>query len=101
LQIAHLYRDAGSPLEAYTWAAQAYAAWGRPPEDAVMQAYAQSTLEDDRARTLAQQAEAAMRGRRFGEAHSLFAQALTFASSSPYLLDRLGAAQRAEARYGG
>jgi len=101
LQIAHLYRDAGSPLEAYIWAAQAYAAWGRPPEDAVMQAYAQSTLQDDRARTLAQQAEAAMRGRRFGEAHSLFAQALTFEQANAYLQDRLGAAQRAEARYGG
>ena len=44
LQIAHLYRDLGFAQEAYSWAARAYTAWGRPPEDAVMQVYAQSTL---------------------------------------------------------
>jgi O-Antigen ligase len=104
LQIAHLYRDLGFAEDAYTWAARAYASWERPPEDAVMQVYAQSTLavlDDDRARTLADQAEAAMRARTFGEARSLFQQALTFKPDSPYLQDRLGAAQRAVAKYGG
>jgi tetratricopeptide (TPR) repeat protein len=101
LQIAHLYRDMGSASEAYAWAAEAYAAWGRPPEDAVMQQYAQSTLTDDRARTLAQQAEAAMRGRRFAEARTLFEQALVFEpGDNAYLHDRVGAAQRAVDRYG-
>ena len=100
LQIAHVYRDLGFAEEAYTWAARAYAAWGRAPEDAVMQVYAQSTLTDDRSRVLAQQGEAAMRARKFGEAHSLFEQALSFAPNSAYLADRLGAAQRAVAKYG-
>jgi O-antigen ligase/polysaccharide polymerase Wzy-like membrane protein len=103
LQIAHLYRDLGFAQEGYTWAARAYAAWGRPPEDAVMQVYAQSTLavlDDDRARTLATQAEAAMRARTFGAAADLFEQALTFQPTSAYLQDRLGAAQRAVAKYG-
>ena len=56
LQIAHVYRDLGFAEDAYAWAARAYASWQRPPEDAVMQVYAQSTLavlDDDRARTLA------------------------------------------------
>jgi Flp pilus assembly protein TadD len=69
-----------------------------------MQVYAQSTLavlDDDRARTLADQAEAAMRARTFGEAVALFQRALTFKPDSPYLQDRLGAAQRAVAKYGG
>jgi O-antigen ligase len=104
LQIAHVYRDLGFAEPAYTWAARAYASWQRPPEDAVMQVYAQSTLavlDDDRARTLADQAEAAMRARTFGEARSLFQQALTFKPDSPYLQDRLGAAQRAVVKYGG
>jgi hypothetical protein len=101
LQIAHVYRDLGFSDEAYDWAARAYTAWGRAPEDAVMQVYAQSTLTDDRSRVLAQQAEAAMRARHFGEAHSLFQQALSFASSSVYLTDRLGASQRAVDKYGG
>jgi hypothetical protein len=104
LQIAHVYRDLGFADDAYAWAARAYASWQRPPEDAVMQVYAQSTLavlDDDRARTLADQAEAAMRARTFGEAVSLFQQALTFKPESPYLQDRLGAAQRAVAKYGG
>jgi O-antigen ligase len=104
LQIAHLYRDFGFADEGYAWAARAYATWGRPPLDAVMQAYAQSTLavlDDDRARTLADQAEAAMRARTFSEARSLFAQALSFRPDSPYLQDRLGAAERAVAKYGG
>jgi hypothetical protein len=104
LQIAHLYRDLGFAQDAYTWAARAYTAWGRPPEDAVMQVYAQSTLaalDDDRARTLATQAEAAMRARTFGEATALFQQALAFQPTSPYLQDRLGAAQRAVDKYGG
>jgi hypothetical protein len=104
LQIAHLYRDAGFALEAYTWAADAYAAWGRPPEDAVMRVYAENTLTDDegghRARTLATQAEAAMRARSFGSAVDLFSQALVFAPSNAYLQDRLGAAQRAVVKYG-
>jgi O-antigen ligase len=103
LQIAHVYRDLGFAEDAYAWAARAYARWQRPPEDAVMQVYAQSTLavlDDDRARTLADQAEAAMRARTFGAAVSLFQQALTFQPESPYLQDRLGAAQRAVAKYG-
>ena len=101
LQIAHVYRDLGFSDEAYAWAARAYADWGRAPEDAVMQVYAQSTLRDDRSRVLAQQAEAAMRARKFGEAHSLFQQALTFEPASAYLNDRLGASQRAVDKYGG
>jgi O-antigen ligase len=104
LQIAHLYRDLGFAEDAYALAARAYASWGRLPEDAVMQVYAQSTLailDDNRARTLAEQAEAAMRARTFGEARGLFQQALTFQPDSPYLQDRLGAAQRAVAKYGG
>jgi hypothetical protein len=104
LQIAHLYRDFGFAEHGYTWAARAYATWGRPPEDAVMQAYAQSTLavlDDDRARLLADQAETAMRWRSFSEARALFEQALVFRPDSPYLQDRLGAAQRAVGKYGG
>ena len=101
LQIAHVYRDLGFSDEAYAWAARAYADWGRAPEDALMQVYAQSTLRDDRSRVLAQQAEAAMRARRFGEAHALFQQALTFEPGSAYLNDRLGASQRAVDKYGG
>jgi tetratricopeptide (TPR) repeat protein len=104
LQIGHLYRDLGFAEDGYAWAARAYASWGRLPEDAVIQVYAQSTLavlDDNRARTLADQAEAAMRARTFGEARSLFQQALTFQPDSPYLLDRLGAAQRAVVKYGG
>jgi hypothetical protein len=103
LQIAHLYRDLGFADEAYAWASRAYAAWGRSPEDAVMQTYAQSTLaimDDSRARTLADQAEAAMRARTFGEAALLFQQALIFEPRSAYLQDRLGAAQRAVQKYG-
>jgi O-antigen ligase len=104
LQIAHLYRNLGFAEDAYAWAARAYASWERPPEDAVMQVYAQSTLavlDDDRARTLADQAEGFMRARSFGQARSLFQQALTFKPDSPYLQDRLGAAQRAVVKYGG
>jgi hypothetical protein len=104
LQIAHVYRDAGFATEAYAWAARAYAAWGRPSEDAVMRVYAENTLTDDegghRARTLSAQAEAAMRARAFGQAADLFAQALTFKPDNAYLQDRLGAAQRAVLRYG-
>jgi Tfp pilus assembly protein PilF len=104
LQIGHLYRDLGFADEGYAWASRAYAAWGRPTEDAVMQAYARSTLavlDDFRARSLADQAEAAMRARAFGEATSLFQQALTFEPNNAYLRDRLGGAQRAVAKYGG
>jgi O-antigen ligase/polysaccharide polymerase Wzy-like membrane protein len=101
LQIAHGYRDLGFAAEAYSWASRAYAAWGRAPEDAVMQRYAQATLTDTRAKTLATQAEAAMRARHFSEAQSLFEQALSFESESAYLIDRIGAAQRAVAKYGG
>jgi hypothetical protein len=101
LQIAHVYRDLGFADEAYAWAARAYTAWGRAPEDAVMQVYAQSTLTDDRSRVLAEQAEAAMRARSFGEAHSLFQQALSFEPDSAYLTDRLGASRRAVDKYGG
>jgi O-antigen ligase len=100
LQIAHVYLDLGWSEEAYTWAARAYADWGRAPEDAVMQVYAQSTLSDDRARTLTTQAEAAMRARAFGDAHALFQQALTFQPGNAYLVERVGAAQRAIERYG-
>src|SRR5439155_27089015 len=103
LQIAHLYRDFGFAEQGYTWAARAYATWGRLPEDGIMRTYAQSTLavlDDDRARTLADQAEAAMRARTFTEARSLFQQALVFKPDSPYLQDRIGAAQRAVAKYG-
>jgi hypothetical protein len=100
LQIGHLYRDLGFADEAYAWAARAYAAWGRAPEDAVMQAYAQSTLHDSRAQNLADQAEAAMRARTFGAAKTLFEQALTFEPGNLYLQDRIGAAQRAVDKYG-
>ena len=41
------------------------------------------------------------RCRHFSEAQALFEQALTFESSSAYLKDRIGAAQRAVAKYGG
>jgi len=101
LQIAHGYRDLGATEEAYTWATRAYAMTGRSLEDAVMGTYAQSTLSDPNARTLADQAEAAMRARHFSDAHTLFSQALTFEPSSAYLADRLGASQRAIDKYGG
>ncbi|GAC1318661.1 MAG: hypothetical protein NVSMB2_13540 [Chloroflexota bacterium] len=104
LQVAHLYRELGFAREAYDLAAKAYAATGRSTEDAVMQTYAQSTLgalDDFRARTLADQAEAAMRARRFGEAVDLFTHALSFQPDSSYLQDRAGAAQRAVVKYGG
>jgi hypothetical protein len=100
LQIAHVYRDLGVTDVAYAWAVRAYAATGRSLEDAVMGTYAQATLGDARARTLADQAEAAMRARHFGDAHSLFEQAATFEPSSQYLQDRIGAAQRAVDKYG-
>jgi len=104
LQLGHLYRDFGFAEQGYAWAARAYASWGRRPEDAVMQVYAQSTLavlDDDRARTLADQAETAMRYGQFSAAHALFQQALSFEPSSSYLQDRVGAAQRAVDKYGG
>ncbi|HET6315662.1 MAG TPA: hypothetical protein VFG86_04330, partial [Chloroflexota bacterium] len=104
LQIAHAYRDAGLPVEAYAWASRAYVATDRNFEDAVMQTYASDTLTDDegghRARTLATQAEAEMRARRFGNAVTLFTEALSFKSDNAYLQDRQGAAQRAVAKYG-
>ena len=100
LQIAHAYRELGFAEDAYAWASRAYLIWGRSFEDAVIQGYAQSTLTDARARTLADQAEAAMRARRFGEAHSLFQQAATFEPSKTYLQDRIGASQRAIDKYG-
>ena len=100
LQIAHGYRELGFADEAYRWASRAYVIWGRSFEDAVMQRYAQSTLTDARARTLADQAEAAMRYRHFGEAHTLFQQASTFDPTNTYLQDRIGAAQRAIDKYG-
>ena len=101
LQIAHVYRDLGVSDQAYAWATRAYAIWDRSLEDAVMGTYAQSTLSDSRARTLADQGEAAMRARHFSEAHTLFVQALTFQPGSTYLQDRIGAAQRAVDKYGG
>lgn len=104
LQIAHAYRDAGLPTEAYLWASRAYELSGRSREDVVMRTYAENTLTDDegghRARTLAAQAEAAMTARRFGEAESLFSQALSFKPDNAYLQDRLGGAQRAVLKYG-
>lgn len=100
LQIAHVYRDLGATDAAYSWAVRAYTGTGRSLEDAVMGTYAQSTLSDDRARTLANQAEAAMRARKFGEANGLFQQALTFEPNSQYLQDRVGASQRAIDKYG-
>jgi len=101
LQIAHVYRDLGFVDEAYAWASRAYAATGRSLEDVVMLGFSQSTLNDTNARTLAAQAEAAMTARHFSEAQALFEQALTFEPSSAYLKDRIGAAQRAVAKYGG
>ena len=104
LQIAHAYRDAGFPVEAYGWASRAYEATGRNFEDAVMQLYTQDTLTDDegghRARTLATQAEAEMHARRFGTAEALFTEALTFKPDNAYLQDRQGAAHRAVLKYG-
>ena len=101
LQIAHVYRDLGVADQAYAWATRAYAIWDRSLEDAVMGTYAQSTLSDTRARTLSDQAEAAMRARHFSDAHTLFSQALTFEPTSAYLQDRIGASQRAIDKYGG
>lgn len=99
LQIAHVYRDLGFADEAYAWATRAYGMWGRPAPDLVLRAYAEQTLPDDfRVRTLTDQAEAAMDGRDFRSAASLFQQALTFAPDNAYLQDRLGAAQRAASR---
>ncbi len=100
LQIAHVYRDLGVADEAYNWAVRAYGLTGRSLEDAVMETYAQSTLTDSRARTLATQAEAAMRAHSYAEANSLFQQALTFEATSAYLKDRIGASQRAVDKYG-
>jgi hypothetical protein len=100
LQIAHVYRDLGVADEAYAWAVRAYGIWGRSLEDAVMENYAQSTLTDSRARTLATQAEAAMRARSYADANSLFQQAQTFEPKSAYLQDRIGASQRAVDKYG-
>jgi tetratricopeptide (TPR) repeat protein len=100
LQIAHAYRDLGFADDAYAWASRAYAAWGRSPEDAVMLDYAYSTLTEPNARTLADQAEAAMRARRFGQAHSLFEEAIAFQPDSAYLQDRIGASKRAIDKYG-
>jgi hypothetical protein len=98
-----VFRDLGVADQAYAWAARAYEIWGRSPEDGVMQTYAQSTLSDPRARTLATQAEAAMRARSFSEAHALFEQALTFEAGPgrAYLQDRVAASQRAIDKYGG
>ncbi len=101
LQIAHVYRNLGLTDQAYTWATRAYAIWNRSLEDAVMGTYAESTLLDPRARTLATQGEAAMCARHFSDAHTLFSQALTFQSDSVYLQDRIGASQRAVDKYGG
>lgn len=100
LQIAHVYRDLGVVDVAYTWAVRAYTLTGRSLEDAVMGTYAQSTLSDSRARTLSDQAEAAMRARKYADAHTLFQQALTFEPTSQYLQDRIGASQRAVDKYG-
>jgi O-antigen ligase len=100
LQIAHVYRDLGVADAAYAWAVRAYSMTGRSLEDAVMGTYAQSTLTDTRARTLADQAEAAMRARTFSDAHTLFEQAQTFEPRSQYLEDRIGASQRAIDKYG-
>jgi hypothetical protein len=100
LQIAHVYRDLGVADEAYAWAVRAYGLTGRSLEDAVMETYAQSTLTDSRARTLATQAEAAMRARSYSDANTLFQQALTFEPKSAYLQDRIGASQRAVDKYG-
>jgi hypothetical protein len=100
LQIAHVYRDLGVQDEAYNWAVRAYGITGRSLEDAVMETYAQSTLTDSRARTLATQAEAAMRARSYADANSLFQQALTFEPRSAYLRDRIGGSQRAVDKYG-
>jgi O-antigen ligase len=100
LQIAHVYRDLGVAEAAYDWAVRSYSMTGRSLEDVVMGTYAQSTLTDTRARTLADQAEAAMRARTFGDAHTLFQQAQTFEPVSPYLQDRVGASQRAIDKYG-
>ncbi len=104
LQIAHAYRDAGFPADAYMWASRAYTETGRSFEDAVMQTYAADTLTDDegghRARTLATQAEAEMHARRFGQALVFFTEALSFKPDSAYLQDRRGAAERAVAKYG-
>jgi O-antigen ligase len=104
LQIAHVYRDLGAAQQAYAWAARAYATWNREPDDRVLLTYAQNTLANDagghRARTLAEQAEAAMRARAFGQAAHLFQQALAFAPTNAYLQDRLGGAERGIERYG-
>jgi O-antigen ligase len=100
LQIAHVYRDLGVADAAYAWAVRSYSMTGRSLEDSVMGTYAQSTLTDTRARTLADQAEAAMRARTFSDAHTLFEQAQTFEPDSQYLTDRIGASQRAVDKYG-
>ncbi len=104
LQIAHLYRDLGFANDAYTWATRAYDAWGRPQADTdpILLVYKRETLADSpNAQTLADQGEAAMTARDFSAAAALFQQALTFSPANSYLQDRLGAAQRGVAKYGG
>ena len=103
LQIARVYRELGFAQEAYTWMSRAYAAWDRQPPDRALQVYARRTRSRtpkaaSRA-TLATQAESAMRARAFGQAVTLFQQALTFAPDNVYLRDRLGGAQRGVDRW--
>ena len=72
LQIAHVYRDLGRPGRGLRLGGARLRRRGPAPEDAVMETYAQSTLTDSRARTLATQAEAAMRARSYADANALF-----------------------------
>jgi O-antigen ligase len=95
LQIAHLYRDLGFTDRAYELARKSYVQSGRPAPTDVMQLYSRALLDDDfRVQTLADQAESFMRSREFDKALPLFEQALTFSPTNPYLLERLGDAQR-------
>lgn len=95
LQVAHLSRDLGDAAEALALAQDAYRALGRPMPNVVAQAYGRATLKDDpRVRTLADQADAAMRALRYGEAATLYRQALQFDPGSAYLSTQLANAER-------
>ncbi len=101
LQVARAYRALGFGDEAYGWATRAFEAWGRAPPEPVLREYKRATLADNPAAiTLAEQGEAALRARRYGEALDLFRQALALAPESAYLRERLGDAARGVERYG-
>lgn len=101
LQIAHIYRELGFSDEAYTWATEAFATWGRAPAEPILLPYEQATLADNpRAQSLANRGEAALRARAYSAASTLFRQALRLQPTSTYLQDRLNGAERGIEKYG-